>query len=114
MVRGMRFMGVLGGMLLVAGAAVAQKQAPEQGQPPKMSTPAIHHSACELAQSMAGKLADNGIVDQARARQTCQMLVPTMKESDQADFLRCCVERLTKGAPPAQRPKAQPDGREGT
>lgn len=67
---------------------------------------------------MASKLADKGLIEPARAQQTCQMLMPTMKDEDAKEFIRCCMQRLTKatGTVPGARPpaKAAPDGRQGT
>jgi hypothetical protein len=102
----------------VLTACVATTTALAQKTPPRPSppTPRVHHSACELAESMASRLADKAVIEPARAQQTCQMLMPTMKPADAADFMRCCVNRLTKGAaaPPKPSGKTAPDPRQGT
>ena len=110
------YISVLGGVWLTAAGAWAQAMPPAAGQPPKMGTPRVHHNVCDLAHSMAGKIAGKGIIDPARAQQTCQTLAPTLGATEQAEFVRCCVERLSQGsAPPApQQPKAAPDGSQGT
>jgi hypothetical protein len=108
------FVGGLGGVLLAACIAWAQEQPPAPGQPPKLGTPRVHHTPCELAQAMAERLATKGVIDQSRAQEACQMLAPTMSAADQADFVRCCVQRLTQGAATPPRPQTAPDGRQGT
>jgi hypothetical protein len=101
----------LGG-LMMAGTTIAQTTPPQQPPP----TPRVHHSACELAESMASRLVEKGIIEAARAQKTCEMLMPTMKPEDAAAFMRCCVKRLTQGpaAPQGQPAEKVPGGRQGT
>ncbi len=87
---------------LALGGGVALAQTP----PP--ATPQVHHSACALAESMAGSLRKTGKPwEVAQAQEACKTLVPTMDKANAAEFLRCCMQRLT-GAPAA--PVRTPSG----
>jgi hypothetical protein len=76
-------------------------------QPPPTSKPETHDSACELADSMAGKLGYKGNLKFEVARQTCQALAPSMKPEDHTSFMRCCLKRLT-GTDPGPDPLPTP------
>jgi hypothetical protein len=95
------------GAVLISVSSVLAQEGPKPSQSPR-----VHNTPCALAESMASKLVMKGIIEPARAKETCQMLAPTMTPEQQAEFMRCCMERLTKGNPSA--PKALPDGRQGT
>ena len=74
--------------LLSAVSAVAAQPAPQPTQSPR-----VHHSACSLAESMAGKLGTKKMSAEA-AQRTCKQLAPSMNEADAAEFMRCCAARL--------------------
>jgi hypothetical protein len=74
--------------LLFAGQAVAAEPPPQPTQSPR-----IHHTACGLAESMAGKLGAKKMSAEAALR-TCKQLVPAMNDADSAEFMRCCTARL--------------------
>jgi len=59
-----------------------------------------HDSACALAESMASKLGFKSKLAPDQAQQTCSMLAPTMSDSDRAEFVRCCMNRLADSSPP--------------
>jgi hypothetical protein len=67
--------------LLFAVQAVAAEAPPQPTQSPR-----IHHTACALAESMAGKLGAKKMSAEAALR-TCKQLMP-------AEFMRCCTARL--------------------
>ena len=64
-------------------------------EPPAQPTqaPRQHHSACALAESMAGKLATKKM-SAADVQRTCQQLAPTMSDADRLEFMRCCTARF--------------------
>ncbi len=89
---------------LALGCGVALAQTP----PP--ATPQVHHSACALAESMAGSLRKAGKPpwQVGHAQEACKTLLPTMDKANAAEFLRCCMQRLT-GVPaePARTPSGE-------
>ena len=95
------------GMLLASPAVAGDK--PEVRRTP----PAVHKTACSLAESMASKLGYRGKVKHEIAVQSCQMLAPTMNPTDHAEFMRCCVKRLEAG-PTAAKPTPKSTGIEKT
>lgn len=90
------------GMLLAAPSLADDK--PQVHPTP----PVVHKTACSLAESMASKLGYKGKVKHEVAVQSCQMLAPTMKPKDHAEFMRCCVKRLEAGPTTQPKPKADP------
>jgi hypothetical protein len=75
------------GLLFLVRAALAE--------PPPQATksPTIHHTACSLGESMAGKLGAKKMNAEA-AQRTCKQLAPSMNSTDAAEFMRCCTKRL--------------------
>ncbi len=74
------------GLLFVVQASAAE--------PPQATTsPTIHHTACSLGESMAGKLGAKKMGAEA-AQRTCKQLVPSMNDADTGEFMRCCTKRL--------------------
>jgi hypothetical protein len=99
----MRFAALFALTLLLAPPAGAA----DQPQVERGST-STHSSACDLGESMAGKLGLKGTVSTDGAQRTCGMLAPTMNDTDRVDFVRCCVARLihTEGQP-ANTPRSK-------
>jgi len=83
--------------LLLAAPVFAEEAPAVRTYPPK-----VHNSACSLAESMANKMRMLGVNTGQSAEQDCRKLAPTMGDADLAEFIRCCVARLTAG--PATAP----------
>ena len=85
-------------LALILAAPVLAEDAPTvRTYPPK-----VHNSACSLAESMASKMRMLGANTGQSAEQDCRKLAPTMGDADLAEFMRCCVARMTAG--PATAP----------
>jgi len=88
-------------LLLALPALAADPPTIERGET------STHSSACALAESMAGKLGFKNKLAADQAQHTCTMLAPTMSDSERAEFVRCCVNRLAGSSAPASQPKAK-------
>ncbi len=89
------FMALVGVALLCGLGAVASAQSQLAGR-----TPSVHRTACDLGDSMAGKLHFKDITAE-KAKETCQQLAPDMDDTNRAEYLRCCTTRLQSGNPAA-------------
>ena len=94
--------------LVVAAPVLAADQPGGTKRPPT-----VYHSACSLGESMASKFGSNRVASNV-AQQTCRQLQPTMDPANAAEYMRCCVTRLTGGPGPGSTPPAGSSGGPGT
>jgi hypothetical protein len=98
---------------LLLAAALGSRAPSARAQVIKESTPQIHTNVCSLAESIATSMLGKSVWSKEQAEKTCTVLRPSqMNEKDGAEFLRCCVQKLTSpsATPPAgkaAKPKAE-------